>query len=315
MLKLIVILLVDFLLLSSVHSEELTVKLNCKNGKCVPISQQQVNNVAPNLNAINRQLLDLKIKLHEISNREQVSAASIEEIVKLQQQVRDLQEHLKALDDKLNNKEDIEEVDRKINEFFYIVGKFLVKINHRLNEQDHQLFLLEEQVKAQQNNLEVSGFWLYGTTFGHLEGIQLGLNIPLKEGLWITHLNGGVGVSPSIGVGWLGNMSLERKIGKFLSIGPSILAFGDLGNLLEDKREWFVGGGINVRINFLKRLFLDINPFIGVGINEVNKGWIAPQYKEVVCGSVLIKEGYWSNKEKELGLGGGVLVSLGSSLF
>lgn len=315
MLKLIVISLVNIMLLSNVYSEELTVKLNCKNGKCVPLSQQQVNNVTPNLNAINRQLLDLKIKLNEISNREQISSSTIEEIVKLQQQVKDLQEYLKALDNKLNSKEDIEEVDKKINEFFYIVGRFLARINHRLNEQDHQLFLLEEQIKAQQNNFEISGFWLYGTTFGHLEGIRLGLNIPLKEGLWATHLNGGIGVSPSFGIGWLGNMSLERKIGKFFSIGPSILAFGDFGNLLKDKQEWFMGGGINVGINLFSRLFLNVNPFIGVGINEVNKGWVEPQYKSTVCGSILVKDGYWSNKEKELGFGGGVLVSLGSSLF
>lgn len=308
-------------------AEELRAKIVCTNGVCVPVSSGNVN--AARVKALLRRAAQLKSALENAGGVDKGRVGKA------------LGELAKAVEELKNLKESVDKLERLAKSGEY-KGKVALA---KLAEAERRLAELEQNVSAQRKahigltkkvgrlverrvNLELGvlggAAWKYGATVSPL---AISLVLPMGEtGVWKTRVTAGLGLSPSIAVGWLAMGTLTRSLARGqMELGPAVLGMGDAGDLVGETRGWVLGGGVNVRLNISARAFVSLTPFLGVASKTFVVGvgeWVpatpaTPPTPNCPCASGG-KDGYWSGgttAKRCVGFSGGALVSIGAVLF
>ena len=321
----VIVVVASLMVFSSIASGEvLTVKMNCKNGKCTPVSQDVKTTMSPaeiaKVKALLKKAQELKARLNDVDKAdsarfETLTGRVMPEVAKALTEARELAEKNKAKTDELEKK--VSAQNLTLAQFRTVVSL----LSHHLDKLDGENAIL----KARKVNFEVGFFGAFTHPFGTEVGLLLGISLPMGEtGLWNTRFSGGGGLSPSNSFGWATKLSVTRTFGnsKLFSFGPSVIALGDQGNIFNGSEGWIVGGGAELRVTFKNRFFIEATPFVGLaGIKERQDIWTPAVYKPSTCsicgGVVLAEPGHWTETEPEwkLELGYGALLSAGFKLF
>lgn len=294
-----------------------------KGEKCLEVKGDSANTAK--VQALVRQAKEVLRGLNENGRAKGAAATELERANKkfgeLEKKYVDLERSAKSGEqDGKTAKKQLAEAERR-----------LTALEHEFNGQRKAHLGLAKKVKllvSRRVNLELGvlggAAWKYGAT---LAPLAVSLVFPMGEsGLWKTRLTAGLGLSPSVGVGWLAVGALARSLSRgSLELGPAVLGLGDAGDLVGDTRGWVLGAGAQVRMKVGARAFVSVTPFVGVAskTNVVGVGeWVTlkpvtPPTPNCPCASGG-SEGYWTGgtaSKRCLGFSGGALVSIGAVLF
>lgn len=300
-------------------AETLTVKMECKNGKCVP--EQSQNKIdKKDINALRAQLNDAKGKLRKIDD----VVSLREDIFSLKQKVKSIDSSLLELEKATNSigektaslRDDVGTLQKEIESILRRIASSHMILSDRIRLLENETRM---RFRSRKINLEIGTYGIFSNPFGFTSGVLLALDIPMGDlGSWHSFVTGGLGLSPSISLGYLTSLSVDKRINKFMMFGPSVLSFGDFRDMLTQKINWVAALGVDVRFTF-NSVNLVIVPFVGFGPNEKNVSSSREKitYENTVCGTVVKKElvETQSGKERKLNVQGGFLVTLTYSLF
>jgi len=307
-------------------SEELTVRLNCKNGKCVPVTPAPkaspvvdvgaLKSAAAKLAAAKKALEDVKIGKGRIDQ-------AYDKLLKLEDAMKDLKGTLADLNKRLGSQQDKKELEQLEAEDRMLedaISKLLIKNglqDLKVEKLQAELAKTNALLHARRTNLELSPYGLLAYNFGAVGGLHLSVSLPMgDEGLWLANLGGGLGVTDTVGVGWIADLSFLRKLNSHLALGPAFLAAGNEGDLTNGSK-WLLGGGLELKLN-TKMFFASLMPFVGVTTGKNTIGvWHAAEGKQTPCGWLQTREPWFEpqgqTKETKLTVGG--LLKLGILLF
>ncbi len=304
-----------------VYAAPAQVCLKDANGtKCLNVQGGSVN--AGKVNALLWQAGKLRKQIQDMLDAGNGKAGDLTgDLVDLKKKVKDLQDQIMHLDGiAKSGQEDAKKALKELDK----AKKCLNDLLTGLEAHDSAIGILAKRTRDLKNrriNIELGVFGGSAYSYGGFGGGLVSLALPMGEdGLWTTRLTGGFGLSPSIGLGWLGMGTLTRTLANGrLEAGPAMLAMGDAGDLLSGNKNWLMGGGAELRLNITKVIHLSVIPFVGVAVRSETSGvgWAEAVYKDSACGPILVKEAGWTRYEesRKLKLATGAFISLTFSLF
>lgn len=307
---------------SADEMKDLNVKIVCKAGKCVPAGAKEEGLFTlTRMNAAKARIGAALTKAQELSDRLLKEGVKASDLDDLKKQVKAVEAALQKLEsDAKSGKADGAAALAKI------VGleKQLELVGKELDFAWQELSFLHKEtdkLRMRRINLEVGVFGGGAFTYGGTGGGLVTLALPMGDsGLWTTRLSGGLGVSPSAGLGWIGMGTFMRSLSKGrVEFGPAVLAMGDEGGLLSGRKNWLLAGGAELRLHIRRSVHLAVTPFLGVTTSTSLSGvdWQDAVYRSTACGSILVRDAGWSRYEetRHLKFTGGALVSLVFPLF
>ncbi len=306
-----------------VWAQPATVCLKDGSGvKCLNVQGGGV--VAPRIGALLRQIRIARQDLEDVRLAGNGKAGDVvSDVADLKKKLKDLEAALQQLgSDAKSGKVDSATALSKLKN----VAQQLQLLGEELSVHRQAIRILKKRVRRLEKrriDLEVGAFGAGSVVYGGTGGALVSLALPMGEnGLWTTRLSGGLGVSPSVGLGWLVMGSLTRTLGKGKgSFGPALLAMGDQGELLGSTQSWVLAGGAELRLH-LGPVHLIATPFLGVAMTH------APLYEHVdlgppggylkgPCGTQGDEHARWDEvgSKKELKLDGGALFTIAIPIF
>ena len=310
--------------------EELRAKIVCKDGICTPVASGTNAADLKKVQALARRAAQLKKAIDEADGRDRSRVDQFtDEVNRLRKEVENLKTDRDAAGSALNNVSNkANEADRVVRETRDSLARLAKDVSELQAKANAAWRLAKHLAKLPRPKIDLelgaAGFFTY--RFGDGAGAMLALVLPMgNAGRWNMRLSGGLGVSPSLGLGWMAHTSLAYRW-KHISLGPAALALGDQGDLLSGTKNWIVGGGADLRLH-LGRFYLAATPFIGaatktstVGVGEwvMTKVTSSPAIPNCPCSGGTSGEGYWTGgteNKRCVGLAGGVLLQAGVSLF
>ena len=307
---------------SNAYGDELRAKIVCNNGVCVPVTQGMSASDMKKLSALSARAARLRRAINEVEGRDRSRVEQfITDINRLKEQVADMEKALQDLGaDAKQGKMDSSTALAKLKSVEKALGLLGDKLlSHRRLIQ--KLTKKTWQLEKRRINLELVGWGAVAYKYGPSGGASVSVALPMGEnGLWTTRLTAGLGVSPSVGLGWLATGSLTRSLSTtkdIFAVGPAILGMGDAGDLLGEESTWLLAGGVEFRLK-LGFVHLVGTPFLGVTNEGVGHFmWTPSTYKQTVCGPTLTKAGYWTKvgENDSLSFTGGVMIAVAVPLF
>ncbi|MDP3986886.1 MAG: hypothetical protein Q8P81_01530 [Nanoarchaeota archaeon] len=292
------------------YAETLKVQMDCKGGICVPTQQNNVDVVR-----VQKQIASVKKKLEKVEQ----AVGLVDDVSNLKKQVGEIQDELKGLknangaskSDVVGLEDRLGKVERKIVWESNRAIVFELALNSKIDNLEKSM---NKKMDNRKNNLQLGTYGLFSSPFENMVGLMLTLDVPMgDEGKWHSLLTGGLGLSPSVNLGFLTSFGVERNLGKRFSIGPIALLFGDLKNMMGEKVNWVAAGGLSARVRF-DDFNISLSPFLGMGPNDnvILSGTTVT--KQTTCG--LVSETTTKDAVvREMSIQAGALLTLGYSLF
>lgn len=311
------LIVVSIFLSSVVSADTLSVKIDCKDGKCFP-SAPNTAELTKQVNSLNRRLVAAKKALE----RADISRITGDELVALKEKVKSLEGEVKNLNAALNAvgvavisycknlSKVVLELGAKLKKLEDEVSSLFTKMDDRV---DNFINETNTRLNNRKVNLDIGAFGLFTSPFGLSAGGVLTLDLPLGEGLWRARLSGGLGVSPSVNLSALTSLSVVRKF-SFFSVGPAILAVMDVRNVIENRPLWIAGGGAEIRFSALGFNFWAM-PFVGAGPGDTTTTKTSYTYAQTPCGKVVSEVAAGTTNKTDVVVHGGVVVGITYSLF
>lgn len=299
--KLIVILSL-LLMGSTVSADELTVRLNCKNGKCVP-AQTTPKVDADQVQALRRSMAEARQALDRARSRAGVDETTLARLAKLEKAFTQLEEHVAAMDKALLKKTDLQQVVNVANLVLRLLDMNIAKLQKAASKAfdaiAETLEKLESIMEARRTRLDLSLFGTSGLTYQYGGGVKLALVLPMGQS-WTTSLSLGFGVSPSNKVGLLAGLSVQKQLVKGLWVGPGVLYLRDMGTVLNTESNFVLAGTADLTYFFWREMFVSGQLYFGAGVKQDKVSiYYDAQFVDSPCGKIKVKDGYWYEVGKQ----------------
>jgi len=303
-----IIILISFIIFNfPAYGEELSVKIKCKNGKCIPVSQEELNNV---------QLQNLKKEVNKIKN----TLNNIKQTKNNQNQLENIEKEnkrienaLQKLSEQILNKTEQKELDELKSNF----RKLCKNLEYVYSLQKRTIGRLAFLENEKRTGLNISLFGATAINYEYTSGLFMSLDFPLNHGSYGVNIGSGLGVSPSNELGSLFKTSVYKDLDK-ITIGLAMLYMKDVGNIIVNNDKFILATGLEFNRRWDNNLFLTILPFVGMSERyNVDNIFKPAVYTETTCGNVIVSEAQWSEgkKTRDLAFTWGVLMFFGVQVF
>lgn len=312
---------VSMFLSSIAFADTLTVKMDCKDGKCVPAGTD-ASGLAKQVASLRNQLNVARRALEKAG----VSQITGDDLIALKDKVRKLENEVKEMSGVLNNTAGValsvadshKKLAKEVELLKEQVDGLTKGVVNKFKDVDERVDNLGVYMKNSFNrrkiNLDLGAFGLFSSPFGLSAGGMLTLDFPLGEGYWRTRMSAGLGVSPSKNLSVLTSLSVVRNLTSYFSFGPAVLAVLDMKDVVSDAPMWFAGGGMEMRFMVWKINML-VMPFVGGGPAYETGTTTKYDYSDTPCGKVVSESTTAGSTRKVMNIQGGVVVGFTFSLF